>query len=289
MSKSVSWSKGLRVSSAAACGAFAGAAFAGAALGAESTPPNFAPSSNVGWIAFGTEFLPPAAGPGPVMYDPAHPRVSNAEAAATGKQPTFHIGDPTSEILQPWAKEELRKRNAFILAGNPGYTRQAACWPMGVPAFLLYPVQPIYIVQSAKEVVMISQQDHATRHIYLNVPHSARVAPSWYGESVGHYEGDTLVVDTIGLNSQTYVDNYRTPHTDKLHVVERFRMTDGGKILEVSLHVEDPGAFTTSWNAIQRYRKSEQAPIGESFCAEGNFNYFNFNVEPIPQAPKPDF
>jgi hypothetical protein len=252
-------------------------------------PPDFAPSSTVGWIAQGAEFLAPASGPGPVMSDPAHPRISNAVAAATGVQPTFHIGDLNSPILQPWARDEMRKRNEQILAGKPGYTRQVSCWPVGVPTFLLYPVQPIYIVQGPKEVLMISQEDHMVRHIYLNQAHSARVKPSWYGESVGHYEGDTLVVDTIGLNNQTWVDNYRTPHTDHLRVIERFHVVEGAKTLEVDIHVEDPGAFTTPWNAVQRYRRAEQGPILESFCAENNANYFNYDVDPMPQSSRLDF
>jgi hypothetical protein len=251
--------------------------------------PDFAPNGGVGWVSQGAEFLPPASGPGPVMSDPAHPRISNARAAATGLQPSFHIGDANSPILQAWAKQAIAKRNAEILGGKPGYTRQAACWPNGVPAFLLYPVQPIFIWQGEKEVLMVSQEDHQVRHIYLNVPHSEHVPPSWNGESVGHYEGDTLVVDTIGLNDQVYIDNYRTPHTDKLHVVERFHMDDGGKTLIVDLHVEDPGAFTTPWNAVQRYSRVQQDQIRESFCAEGNFNYFNYDVEPIPESTKPDF
>jgi hypothetical protein len=122
------------------------------------------------------------------------------------------------------------------------------------------------------------------------VPHSAHVTPSWFGESVGHYEGDTLVVDTIGMNDQTWIDNYRTPHTDKLHVIERFHMIDGGKTLEVNVHVEDPGAFTTPWNAIQRYGRAEFGPMIEVSCAEGmTNNYFHLDAEPIPQASKPDF
>ena len=67
------------------------------------------------------------------------------------------------------------------------------------------------------------------------------VAVRWFGESVGHYEGDTLVVNTIGITPRTFVDNYQTPHTDQLHVVERFQMADAGKTLEVKVHVEDPG------------------------------------------------
>jgi hypothetical protein len=73
----------------------------------------------------------------------------------------------------------------------------------------------------AREVIMISQLDHQHRYIDLNVPHSANVKPSWFGEWVGHYEGDTLVVDTIGVDEKTVIDNYVTPHAGKLHAVRR--------------------------------------------------------------------
>jgi len=72
-------------------------------------------------------------------------------------------------------------------------------------------------------------------------------------------------------------------------VVERFRIVDGGKALEVTAHVEDPGAFTMPWTALQRYRRVEQGPLREQVCAENNDKFFNFNVDPIPQADKPDF
>jgi hypothetical protein len=139
-------------------------------------------------------------------------------------------------------------------------------------------------------VVLIWQEDHMVRHIYLTDKHSANVKPSWFGESIGHYEnGDTLVVDTIGLNDKTFVDSYRTPHTTKLHVVERYRIVDEGKALDVAIHVEDPGAFTTPWNARQHYRRvTDLAPV-ESACAENNTAWFGYDVEPIPQADRPDF
>ena len=258
--------------------------------------PDFAPSPDVGWIAYGTDFLSPASGPGPVLSDPKHPfipdRVEYAAAQPDLKIPgasTFRVADLSNPILQPWAREELRKVNERVLGGRPGYTRQTACWPNGVPGYLLYPVQPIFFVQGPKEVVMLTQFDHMVRHVYLNVPHSARVKPSWHGESVGHYEGDTLIVDTIGLNDKTYVDNYRTPHTDKLHVIERYHLIEGGKTMQVDVHVEDPGAFTQGWNAIQRYRRVAPGPIIEMNCAENNPNYFHHDVEAMPESSKPDF
>jgi hypothetical protein len=77
-------------------------------------------------------------------------------------------------------------------------------------------------------VTIINPGGPELRRVYLDVPHSAQVTPSWYGESVGRYEGnDTLVVDTIGLSTKTFIDNYRTPHTDRLHVAERFKLGGG--------------------------------------------------------------
>ncbi len=137
---------------------------------------------------------------------------------------------------------------------------------------------------------MIWRGDNQTRHIYLTVPHSANPKPSWHGESVGHYEGDTLVVDTIAILDHpfSFVDNYRTPHTDQLHVVERLRLVDTDTI-NVNIYVEDPGAFTMPWNAVQRLYRATRGPIEETICAEGNPDYFNLYPVPIPLADVPDF
>src|ERR1700731_2813792 len=104
------------------------------------------------------------------------------------------------------------------------------------------------------------------RHIYLNVPHSANVKPSWYGESVGHYEGgDTLVIDTIGQTDRTFADNYRTPHTTQMHVIERWKLSADGNSVDVSVDVDDPGAFTMPWRGLQRWRRV-QLPLEEFIC-----------------------
>ncbi len=106
---------------------------------------------------------------------------------------------------------------------------------------------------------------------------------------VGHYEGDTLVVDTIGINDKTYIDNFRTPHTEKLHIVERFRMIDDGNMLEANIRIEDPGAFTMPWNALQRWRRVQQGPMYERACAENPFDLHIQDTEPVPHADTPDF
>jgi len=272
-----------------------------AAAAENAAIPNFGMDSTVGWIAgvpdskdpIGDDFLSPPSGPGPVTSDPAHPYIDNQYATRTGQNPTFHVADLNSPILLPWAREELRKVNERVLAGEAVYTPKERCWPIGVPGWLLYPVTPVYFLQLPKEVVLIWQEDHMVRHIYLTDRHSRNVKPSWFGESIGHYEnGDTLVVDTIGLNTRTFVDQFRTPHTEKLHVVERYRLIEDGKAIEASAYVQDEGAFSTPWTGMQRYRRVTQGPLQENVCAENNVFDFGKNgqdIEPIPTAAKPDF
>jgi len=281
-------------------------ALAGAALTAlmqaraadESAVPNFGMDARLGWVAgvpdskdpIGDDFLPPPSGPGPVASDPAHPYIDNQYAARNGIQPTFHVADLNSPILQPWAREELRKVNTRVLAGEAVYTPKERCWPIGVPGWMLYPVTPVYFLQTPKVVTLIWQEDHMVRHIYLTDKHSPNVKPSWFGESIGHYEnGDTLVVDTVGLNTRTYVDQFRTPHTEQLHVLERYRLIEGGKAIEAIATVEDPGAFTTVWRGLQHYRQVEQGPMQENVCSENNSGPFELAQEPIPTAARPDF
>jgi hypothetical protein len=185
----------------------------------------------------------------------------------------------------------------------------ASCWPKGVTGFLLSPMtQPMFFVQGPKDVVMILTSFSDVRHIHLADKHSDNVETSWYGESIGRYEGDTLVVDTIGLDDRTPVDGFGTPHTKQLHVIERFHLIEDGNVLEANIHVEDPGAFTTPWDAIQRFRQYEAAvrkvpverltqlasepegPLKEHICAE-NPNSFVFGgipALPLPQAVVPD-
>jgi hypothetical protein len=265
-------------------------AAAAPALAAETTRrgvPDFS-ANDVSWEAASMEFMPPPSGPGPVRSDKDHPYISNQVARAKGVQPTFRVADLSNPILKPWVVAELRKVNEAVLAGKPMFNREVRCWTPGVPAFLLDPGQ-LFFIQTPKEVWMIGHDDHRVRRVYLNRKHSADPAPSWYGESVGHYEGDTLVVDTIGLNDKTLVANYRTPHTGQMHVVERFRLIDAGGTLEAKVTVDDPGAFNMPWSAIQQFRAVHEGPLPENACAEDTHNYFGYDLEPIPQAEKPDF
>jgi hypothetical protein len=301
-------------------GSFTAAVLAGAvylAAGfsamAQGTPPNFAPnfapSADIGWYAYNRQFIAPPSGPGPVRQDPARPYVTNDEFRVTGRQPTQQLADLNAPILQPWAREVVRKRNQLVLSGKPANTPQASCWPVGVPGFLLRPMtQAMYFVQTPKVVVMILSSKQEVRHIYLTGQHSPNVKPSWYGESIGRYQGDTLIVDTVGIDERTWVDGFGTPHTKDLHVIERFHLIEDGNVLEANVRVEDPGAFTMPWSGIQRFRQYEAAvrqmpieriaqlasapegPLHELICAENPNSFFpNQGAPKIPTALRPDF
>jgi hypothetical protein len=276
---------------------------------AQGAPPDFAPNPSVGWYAYNRLFIPPAEGAGPVQQDPAHPYVSNDEFRVTGKQPTAQLADLNNPILQPWARDVVRKRNELVLSGKPANPPHASCWPVGVPGFLLRPMtQAMYFVQGPKEVLMILASKQEVRHVYLTDKHSPNVKTSWYGESIGHYDGDALVVDTIGIDDRTLVDGFGTPHTKQLHVIERLHLIEDGTVLQANVHVEDPGAFTMPWNAVQRFRQYEAAvrqmsveritqlasapegPMTEMICADNPNSFLPGTTGlPIPQAVVPDF
>ena len=207
----------------------------------KATPPDF----SCGWIGLngGGPFFEPVPDrvPGPVTQDPAHPFVPNG----VGKQPTYRIADLTNPNLKPWVKEIMKKDNDEVLAGKVAFTWNSSCMPSGVPGFMgTGGANPTYFLQTPKQVVIIHSEQF--RHVYLDVPHSENPKPSWYGELVGHYEGDTLVIDTIGQNTRLPVDVYRTPHTERLHVVERWKVVDDGKMMEVDFYGRRSGRFLSA-------------------------------------------
>jgi hypothetical protein len=250
---------------------------------AQQGRPDFS-TDKAGWISVGGEWTPLPGSPPPVKQDPAHHYVPNN----TGAQPTFRIADLDNPNLTQFAKDSLKQTNDATLAGKPMWSRSARCWATG-PAFFLTPAQPMFFVQTPQEVRILAQHDNDVRRIHMNVPHSENPKPSWYGESVGRYEGDTLVIDTIGFNDKTFIDNFRTPHSEKLHLVERLRLVEGGRFLEAEVVIEDPAVFLKPLHVTKRSRRVE-ATLAEWRCAAGEMNNpFAGDADPLPMAEKADF
>jgi len=260
---------------------------------AEERPyvPKFAPDVATAWQVNhpdGDDYIPPKSGPGPVTYDPKHPFIPTDPNSSI--QPTYRIADLTNPILKPWTVEQMRKANEEVFNGKIPYVPRERCWPAGVPAYVLEPPFNITVfIETPKQILMIHNQGAEVRRIHMNVPHSKNPTPSWTGESVGHWEGDTLVVDTLGLSDKTFVDNYRTPHTSQMHVVERFRLIDNGETLEDHITVDDPGAFTMTWTAVQQWKRTNRGPLEEISCSENNITFYDYDVRPMPQDDTPDF
>jgi hypothetical protein len=257
-------------------GGLALVAFAAPAAAQSNSVPNLQPDPG-GWThPFGGSFPPVPGSALPVGHDPGHVYLNPVAS--------YKFGDLSNPNLKPWVKEAMKKDIEEIDGGKIQFTPNSSCLPTGVPAFMLMP-GPFFILQTPTKVVMIEEQTYKSRHIYLNVPHSANPKPSYNGESIGYYQGDSLVVDTIGFNTKTMTDSFRTPHTEKLHVMERWHTIEDGYTLEAEITVEDPDTFYHPWKTYQRYQRGRR-PIVEFICAENNTNLFDYRM---PTANKPDF
>jgi hypothetical protein len=252
---------------------------------AQSLPdiPNFYPFVDAGWISMSNDYIPSDTGPKPVTFDPLYPYVGNRQAQPA----SFRVADLSNPNVMPWALETMKAPNEAVIAGGMGFTPRSACMHAGLPTFLLFVREPLFIFQGKDEVLIVYSGDSQIRRIHMNVPHAADAKPSWYGDSVGHYEGGALVIDTIGLDARSYVDNYRTPHSENLHVAERWSMNEAGDELEVHFTVEDEKTFYAPWSASMRYRQSNR-PMEELPCAENN-RFDEVAGHPVPTATKIDF
>jgi hypothetical protein len=221
------------------------------------------------------------------------------------------VGDYTNPILQPWAAEVVKKFGEISLAGEGFPSPRNQCWPGGVP--FVFTSGAIEILQQPHKIAILYNYDHQVRHVRLNESHPAHVMSAWYGDSVGHYEGDTLVIDTVGIKVGPFatVDWYGTPHTEALHVVERYRLIEfeaakegwerdakenwraqpqpnyTGKYLQLQFTVDDEGAFTTPWTATMTYGRG-LGGWAEAVCAE-NIKWYSGRDAAVPRADKPDF
>jgi hypothetical protein len=255
-----------------------------------------------------TGFEPPASGPGPVTNRSRRP-----DGLANFQQ---LVGDYTNPVLKPEAAAIVKQHGELSLKGVGYQTPSNQCWPGGVPyVFWDFLVQ---MFQEPNQITMVYRHGNEVRRVRMNQPHPAHVTPSWYGDSVGHYEGDTLVIDSVGFKKGPFamLDMYGTPFTEKLHVVERYRLVDydaakgaidrndkenthaggawdfdpdyRGKVLQLHFTVEDENVFTTPWTSTITYRPAVY-PWTELICAENTREFYNNRDSRIPTADKPDF
>jgi hypothetical protein len=250
-------------------------------------------------------FEPLASGPRPVLNRSRKNGVSNYDQL---------VGDYSNPILQPWAAEIVKKHGEISLAGITFPNPANQCWPEPVP--FIFKHNQMQMLQQPDKITFIYVEDHEIRYVRMKELHPANVTPSWHGDSVGHYEGDTLVIDTVGTRTDrpfAMIDLFGTPFTKALHVVERYRLidydaakdglerdakenmrfgninrNDGSKFLQLQLTVEDEGVFTTPWTATITYGRGA-GDWSETVCAENIHEYYYNKNSEVPAAAKPDF
>jgi len=288
--------------------------------GAASIPVFSGTWGHISWPGF----EPPASGPGPVVNKSRRRQVRDADGRPlpVTNAPLVSdfyqlVGNYTNPILKSQAAEVVKRAGEVALSGVPYPTPANQC-RLGFP-FVLWNIG-MEMLQQPDKITILYAFNHEFRQVRMNEPHPAHVTPSWYGDSVGYYEGDTLVIDTVGLKVGPFamVDMYGTPYTPALHVVERYQLIDyeaakeglerdgkenfrfnpasndsglivqpdyRGKHLQLQFTVEDEGVFTSPWSATVTYRPAS-GDWPEWTCAE---NPYYFPGAAIPTAEKPDF
>jgi hypothetical protein len=268
------------------------------------------------WARVGMDPELPSTGPKPLVN---LRRPMDDPHVNGGGDPLPLVGDYTNPILKPLAAQAVKKAGELSEGGriNPDPSNQ--CAPYSPPyAFTIQ--LGVQFVENKNEIVMLYPQDDQVRRVRMNAAHPKKVIPSAMGDSVGHYEGDTLVIDTVGVKvgRVTMVDRYGTPQSEALHLVERYRLIDvatakeamtlherrvgrgagapgtgayepnDSQALQLTYTVEDPNIFTTPWSAQITYRRTV-VPWAEQVCAENIVEYWPGMNIGVPKADKPDF
>ena len=167
--------------------------------------------------------------------------------------------------LQPWAAALLETRIKAAEAGHPFANTKSMCLTSGMPQLMFGPRTPMQILETPGQVTILIEEFNNFRIVLLDAKHPADPDPTLMGDSVGHREGDTLVVDTVGLSERTVLDVPGMPHSDQLHLVERFRRVSKDQ-LEVVMRIEDPKTFTAPWMARATFKPMPVEKITEYYC-----------------------
>lgn len=207
---------------------------------------------------------------------------------ATDIAGVWQISKPTDRLLTadgkappllPEAQKIYEQRIAARKAGDLSWDLAAKCKPLGEPRAMLEMSWPFEVLHADERADIAYQWNRLVHSIPMAKEHGPAQGPFYFGESIGSWEGDTLVVDVINIRAESVLDPSGLPHSDDLHMVERFRVTNGGKNLEVKFHFEDPKTFSQPWDAVLVFDRKTDTRIAEDVCFDRlQLNdYYNLN------------
>lgn len=186
----------------------------------------------------------------------------------------FNIGAGLKEKLPPmtpWAAEVRAQRKANFNKDNP----DAACLPLGLTQLHMHP-QPREVVQTPREIVILYEANDNTRRILTDgrkLPDSNQVTPWWYGYSVGHWDGDTMVVETTGFRDDVWLDVEGSPLTSSGRMTERWRRLKFG-LMQIDITIEDPKAYTRPFTVRVNHQLMPDTELMEFVCQERDANHY---------------
>jgi len=182
-----------------------------------------------------------------------------------------NIYEKGDSFMTPWAKQQLAsakpsfgpKSVVLSQVNDPVYK----CIPPGVPRIYFHPF-PLQIVQIPGQVILMFEYDHTVRHVFTDGrKHNEDAEPTWMGESIGHWEGDTLVIDTVGFKEGTWIDRVGRAHSDQLHVIEKYKRTAQDN-LQVEATIDDPKAYTQPFTVTFNMQLRPKWDIAEMYCLD---------------------
>ena len=204
----------------------------------------------------------------PLLADPVGipVTVNDRQGRAAFSGPPFP-GKPTEDDVpfQPWARAMYAYRETNL------YEPYIRCKPSGGARPYISPFGVEFVDQpETRTILQFDGNLHTWRIIYMDGrEHPEDLQPSYYGHSIGHWEGDTLVVDTVGFNERFWIDRQGIPHTDRLHLVERFTRESFGA-MKYEMIIDDPGAYTDTWTTGFYLRWEPEEVLYEYICQENN-------------------
>jgi hypothetical protein len=189
----------------------------------------------------------------------------------TSRDRALHTSDGKMPPLLPEPARLLEQRIADGDRGDPYPSTLSRCLPAGVPQMMFGAPYPIQIVERPGQVLILFEEQNHFRSIRLNGRHPKDPDPTFMGDQVGHWETGTFVVDTIGLVDRTTLDPVGMPHSEDLHVIERYRRVDA-QTLEIRVQIEDPKTFSRPWEARVDYKAAPAGSRVKEYICENNLN-----------------
>jgi len=233
----------------------------------------FTPQIWAQWFYYPTPGIPRLAD-GTVDVDGPTPELANGKPSLAGlwenDNPLKYLRNVAADIdgdvpFQPWAQELLNQRIARRGADDPNNF----CMPSGTVMKYAVPA-PFKIIQQPDLLVMLYESRTIYRQIFTDGrPFPDDPQPAWYGYSVGHWEGEKLIVESMGYNDKFWLDTEGRPSTEQLRVTEKFSRPSFGR-LEVEITVDDPGAYTAPWTVMQTMYYLPDTDVIEHICQESN-------------------